>query len=55
MRGEGGKKIKKNYVAEKLKELEDRLKKERDPKRARMLQKQVAQWEAWVLDKDVRG
>ena len=52
---EGGKKISKNFVAEKLKELQDRLKREKDPLRARSLEKQVAQWAAWVLDKDVQA
>jgi predicted dehydrogenase len=52
---ENGKKINKNFVAEELKDLQDRLKKEKDPLRARSLEKQVAQWAAWVLDKEVEA
>jgi predicted dehydrogenase len=52
---EGGKKVKKNFVAERLKEFQDRLKRERDPLRARLLERQVAQWEAWLQDKDVEA
>ena len=40
-------------VAEELKELQERLKREKDPVRARLLEKQVAQWEAWLLDDKV--
>lgn len=42
-----------NFVAEKLKELKERRNRERDPVRARLLDKQVAQWEAWVQDEKV--
>lgn len=42
-----------NFVAEKLKELKDRRNREKDPVRARLLDKQVAQWEAWVQDEKV--
>ena len=51
--GKNGEKIKRNFVAEELKEIQEKLKKEKDPLRARLLQKQVDQWAAWVLDKDV--
>jgi predicted dehydrogenase len=44
-----------NFVAEKLKELKDRRNRERDPARARLLDKQVAQWEAWVQDEKVEA
>jgi len=53
--GKNGEKIKKNFVAEELKEIQEKLKKEKDPVRARLLQNQVAQWAAWVLDKDVEA
>jgi predicted dehydrogenase len=42
-----------NFVAERLKELKDRRNREKDPVRARLLDKQVAQWEAWVQDEKV--
>jgi len=48
-----GKKAQINFVAEKLKELKDKRNREKDPVRARLLDKQVAQWEAWVLDEKV--
>jgi predicted dehydrogenase len=53
--GKNGEKVSKNFVAEELKEIQDRLKRERDPVRARLLQKQVDQWAAWVLDKNVEA
>ena len=50
-----GKKKQINLVAEKLKELKDRRNREKDPLKARLLDKQVAQWEAWVLDEKVEA
>jgi predicted dehydrogenase len=50
-----GKKKQINMVAEKLKELKDRRNREKDPLKARLLDKQVAQWEAWVLDEKVEA
>jgi predicted dehydrogenase len=50
-----GKKQMINFVADKLKELKDRRNREKDPARARMLDKQVAQWEAWVQDEGVKA
>src|SRR6476620_5249743 len=50
-----GKKVKINFVADKLKELKDRRNREKDPVRARLLDRQVAQWEAWVLDEKVEA
>jgi predicted dehydrogenase len=50
-----GKKAQINFVAEKLKELKDRRNREKDPTRARLLDKQVAQWEAWVQDEKVEA
>jgi len=52
---EDGKRVKRNFVAEKLKELKDRRNREKDPDRARLLDRQVAQWEAWLADKDVEA
>ena len=48
-------KEKRNFVAEKLKDLQDKLKREKDALKKRLLEKQVAQWAAWVLDKDVEA
>ncbi len=48
-------KEKRNFVADKLKDLQNRLGKEKDPLKKRLLEKQVAQWAAWVLDKDVEA
>jgi predicted dehydrogenase len=50
-----GKKAKRNFIAEELKDLQDKLKRERDPERARTFQKQVAQWEAWAQDEKVEA
>jgi predicted dehydrogenase len=51
----GGKKTQVNLVAEKLNELKKRRNSERDPVRARLLDRQVAQWEAWVKDAEVEA
>jgi len=48
-----GKKVQVNFVADKLKELKDRRTREKDLAKARMLDKQVAQWEAWAQDEKV--
>jgi predicted dehydrogenase len=53
--GKSGEKIKRNVVAEELKDFQEKLKREKDPSKARLLQKQVDQWAAWVLDKDVEA
>jgi predicted dehydrogenase len=50
-----GKKTKLNQVAQELAEFEEKLKRERDPERARTLQKQVAQWQAWLKDEAVEA
>src|SRR5436190_7711466 len=50
-----GKKAQINFVADKLKELKDKRNREKDPVRGRLLDKQVAQWEAWVLDEKVEA
>ncbi len=50
-----GKKAQINVVADKLKELKDRRNREKDPMKSRLLDKQVAQWEAWVLDEKVEA
>jgi predicted dehydrogenase len=50
-----GKKMMVNFVAEKLKELKDRRNREKDLTRARELDRQVAQWEAWVQDENVKA
>lgn len=50
-----GKRQKVNFVAEELKDLKERLKREKDPLRARLLGKKVAQWTAWAEDKDVKA
>jgi predicted dehydrogenase len=50
-----GKKSKVNQVAVELAEFQEKLKRERDPERARTLQKQVAQWEAWLKDEKVEA
>jgi predicted dehydrogenase len=50
---DGKKKI--NQVAQELAEFEEKLKRERDPERARTLQKQVAQWQAWLKDEAVEA
>jgi predicted dehydrogenase len=52
---EGGKRVQKNYVEERLNELRSRLEREKDHARASLLQKQVAQWAAWAADKDVQA
>lgn len=53
--GKDGKKSKLNQVAIELAEFQEKLKRERDPERARTLQKQVAQWEAWLKDEAVEA
>jgi predicted dehydrogenase len=53
--GKDGKKSKRNMVAEELADFQEKLKRERDPERARLLQKQVAQWEAWLKDEKVEA
>jgi predicted dehydrogenase len=53
--GKDGKKSKLNQVALELAEFQEKLKRERDPERARTLQKQVAQWEAWLKDEKVEA
>ncbi len=53
--GKDGKKSKINQVAQELADFQEKLKRERDPERARTLQKQVAQWEAWLLDEKVEA
>jgi predicted dehydrogenase len=53
--GKDGEKVRRNFVGEELKEMQDRLKREKDPERARKLQKQVTQWEAWLLDEKVEA
>src|SRR5262245_59692311 len=53
--GKDGKKSKINQVAIELAEFEEKLKRERDPERARTLQKQVAQWQAWLKDEAVEA
>jgi predicted dehydrogenase len=50
-----GKKQMVNFVADELKELKDRRNKEKDPAKGRMLDRQVAQWEAWLLDEKVEA
>src|SRR5207302_9330903 len=50
-----GKKTMVNFVAEKLKELTEKLKREKDPLKARLLEKQVAQWAASALDENVKA
>jgi predicted dehydrogenase len=53
--GKDGKKSKINQVAMELAEFQEKLKREKDPERARTLQKQVAQWEAWLKDEKVEA
>src|SRR6476646_1303314 len=53
--GKDGKKTKRNMIAEELADFQEKLKRERDPERARILQKQVAQWEAWLKDEKVEA
>ena len=48
-------KEKRNFVADELKGLSERLKKEKDPVAKRLLEKKVAQWAAWVQDEDVKA
>jgi predicted dehydrogenase len=50
-----GKKVKRNFVKDELKQLEERLKREKDPARARLLDKQVAQWTEWAKDGEVQA
>jgi predicted dehydrogenase len=50
-----GKKTKINMVESKLKELKTRRDREKDPVRARLLDRQVAQWAAWAEDKKVEA
>ena len=50
-----GKKTKINLVAERLKELKTRRDREKDPVRARLLDRQVAQWQAWAEDAKVEA
>ncbi|HEX5102772.1 MAG TPA: Gfo/Idh/MocA family oxidoreductase [Pirellulaceae bacterium] len=44
-----------NFVQDKRKDLESALKKEKDPLKARLLQKQVAQWLAWEEDAQIEA
>jgi predicted dehydrogenase len=50
-----GQKQKINFVEQDLKAFEKALAKEKDPLKARKLQKKVAQWRAWAQDKDVEA
>jgi predicted dehydrogenase len=44
-----------NFVDQDLKAFQKALAREKDPVKARVLQKKVAQWRAWVEDKDVKA
>ena len=44
-----------NFVEEELKALQAAYNKEKDPTRARLLQRKVAQWKAWAEDKGVEA
>lgn len=50
-----GEKKKINFVEQDLKAFEKALSREKDPVKARQLQRKVAQWQAWAQDKDVEA